>query len=436
MSDLLNEQDIAALSQLAKSASDESVRQRARILLLYQEGKRTQEISDRLDISPSRVRHWRRAFLAEGLDMFRSVLGDIQLGGDGRPAYVDTSNDARPADISLADPKLYLNRELSLLEFQRRVLDEAKDSTNPLVERIKFIGIVASNLDEFFMVRVGGLRMQIDAGVADTSPDAMAPAEQVAAIRRVAHELMLESRRILIQDLLPELDVNGIHVRNYDELTEKQQAAAKNYFDQNIFPVLTPMAFDPGHPFPHISNLSLNLAVRVRKPDGQAHFARLKVPGSLPRLIPVKKSSGGVKKDGTVPYDHYFVWTEQVIAAHLDALFPGIEVVESHPFRVTRNADMSIQELEASDLLESVEQSIRKRRFGSVVRVSINPSMPEDLRLILAENLDMDRRDAYVLEGPLGLGSLFNLGRKVDRLDLLYPQFLPKTPAVSIRSPG
>ncbi|HEY5565039.1 MAG TPA: polyphosphate kinase 1 [Rhodothermia bacterium] len=429
MSDLLNEQDITALSQLAENAADESVRQRARILLLYQEGRGTQEISSELDMSPSRVRHWRRAFLAEGIAMFRSMLDGLRVGGDGHPAFAEPSQAKGPSELSLTDPRLYLNRELSLLEFQRRVLEEAKDPTNPLLERIKFIGIVASNLDEFFMIRVGGLTMQIDAGVADTSPDAMQPTEQVAAIRKVALELMRESRRILLQDLLPELDVNGIHIRDYEQLTEKQKAAAKRYFDQNIFPVLTPMGFDPGHPFPHISNLSLNLAVRVRKPDGQTHFARLKVPGSIPRLIPVKKSSGGVRKDGTVPYDHYFVWTEHVIAAHLEALFPGIEIVESHPFRVTRNADMSIQELEASDLLESVEQSIRKRRFGSVVRVSVNPSMPEDLRQILAENLDVDRRDLYVLDGPLGLGSLFNLGRKVDRLDLLYPPFLPTTPS-------
>ncbi len=427
MSELLSERDKATLSRLAENTSDEAARRRAMVLLLYQDGHGTQQIADELDMSPARVRHWRRTFLSDGLEMFQKVLDDIEFGGDGRPS-VDRSADSSKRVISLYDPKLYLNRELSLLEFQRRVLDEAKDPGNPLLERVKFIGIVASNLDEFFMVRVGGLRMQIEAGIADSSPDAMTPAEQVAAIRKVAHELMIESRRVLLHDLLPELDRNGIHISNYDELTERQKLVAKDYFDQNIFPVLTPMAFDPGHPFPHISNLSLNLAVRVRKPDGQTHFARLKVPGSIPRLIPVKRSSGSVRKDGTVPYDHYFVWTEQVIATNLGALFPGIEVVESHPFRVTRNADMAIQELEAADLLESVEQSVRKRRFGSVVRVSVNPSMPEDLRQILSENLAMDRRDAYVLEGPLGLSSLFNLGRKVDRFDLLYSPFLPTTP--------
>lgn len=430
MAELLTEQDIAALTRLAEIASDDSARQRARVLLLYQEGRGTVEIAEALDMSPSRVRHWRRAFLNEGLGIFQSVLDEIELGGDGRPAMAEDRESATAeSTINVGDPKLYINRELSLLEFQRRVLEEAKDPTNPLLERIKFIGIVASNLDEFFMVRVGGLRMQIEAGIADTSPDAMTPAEQVASIRKLAHELMMESRRVLLQELLPELDRNGIHILEYDQLTNKQKTVAKKYFDRNIFPVLTPMAFDPGHPFPHISNLSLNLAVRVRKPDGQTHFARLKVPGSIPRLIPVKKSSGGVRKDGTVPYDHYFVWTEQVIAAHLEALFPGIEVVESHVFRVTRNADMTIQELEAADLLESVEQSVRKRRFGSVVRVSINPTMPEDLRQILAENLGMDKRDEYVMDGPLGLSALFNLGRKVDRHDLLYPPFLPTTPS-------
>ncbi len=427
MSDLLNPDEIATLARLAQHTEDEAARQRAQVLLLYQDGRGTNDIADELEMSPSRVRYWRRAFLSEGLEIFKQALEDGAPRGDGSPSEDPSGTEPVPKR-DLNDPKLYLNRELSLLEFQRRVLDEAKDATNPLLERIKFIGIVASNLDEFFMVRVGGLRMQIDAGIADSSPDASTPAEQVAAIRKLALELMLESRRVLLHELLPELDQNGIHIRSYDDLTEKQRTAAKVFFDENIFPVLTPMAFDPGHPFPHISNLSLNLAVRVRKPDGQTHFARLKVPGSIPRLIPVKKSSGSVKKDGTVPYDHYFVWTEQVIAAHLDALFPGMEIVESHPFRVTRNADMTIQELEAADLLESVEQSVRRRRFGTVVRVSVNPSMPEDLRQILAENLDMDPRDGYVLEGPLGLSSLFNLGRKVERHDLLYPPFLPSTP--------
>ena len=337
--------------------------------------------------------------------------------------------DPEPGVPDLDDPYLYINRELSLLEFQRRVLDEAKDLSNPLLERMKFLGIVASNLDEFFMVRVGGLKMQIAAGIGEATPDGMAPAEQLAEIRKVALALLEESERLLFEEMIPELANQGIHILDYSDLTEKQQKTADRYFETNIFPVLTPMAFDPGHPFPHISNLSLNLAVTVKDQSGANRFARLKVPGSIPRLIPVKRSSGGVRKDGTVPYRHYFVWVEQVIGANLSALFPGMEIVDSHPFRVTRNADMDIQELEAGDLLESVEQSIRQRRFGSVIRLSVNPDMPSYMKRTLWENLNMDRRDVYILDGSLGLSGLTSVASLVERHDLAYQPFMPATPS-------
>jgi polyphosphate kinase len=244
---------------------------------------------------------------------------------------------------NLKDPKLFINRELGLLEFQRRVLEEAQDENNPLLERVKFLAILGSNLDEFFMVRVAGLRKQKDAGVIDLPPDGMTPAEQLAAIRKVAMELMTQARDCLQTDLLPLLNDAGIHILDYENLEDKQKATVKSYFDEVIFPVLTPLAFDPGHPFPHISNLSLNLAVLIRDENKEKHFARIKVPDTLPRFVPIKRSSGGVRKDGTVPFHHYFVPLEQAIAANLDMLFPGMEVLESHPFRVTRDADMEIQ---------------------------------------------------------------------------------------------
>jgi polyphosphate kinase len=327
---------------------------------------------------------------------------------------------------NLNDPPLYVNRELSQLEFQRRVLEEARDEHTPLLERVKFLAIVGSNLDEFFMVRVAGLKKQVDAGVIDSPPDGMAPAEQLAATRRVALQLMKDTHECFQDEIMPALNKAGIHILDYKQLTDRQQASVKDYFDKVVFPVLTPLALDPGHPFPHISNLSINLAVLVRDKQGKNHFARIKVPDTLSRLVPVKRSSGSVKKDGTVPYDHYFVWLEQVIAANLDLLFPGMIVVESHPFRVTRDADMEIQEWEAADLLETMENSVRQRRFGSVVRVGINSIMPTQIRDILNENLGLERNDIYTIEGPLGLSALMGL-YNIDRYDL---KEIPLKPAI------
>ncbi len=331
------------------------------------------------------------------------------------------------APVNLDDPRLYLNRELSMLEFFWRVLDEARDPTNPLLERVKFLAIVGSNLDEFFMVRVAGLRQQVEAGVVEISPDGLTPAEQLAAIRKAALRLMQESRQCWRDSLWPSLTEAGIQILDYADLNASQKARVDEYFDETVFPVLTPLAFDPGRPFPHISNLSLNLAVLIQDRHKLEHFARLKVPNTLPRLVPIKRSSGGKRKDGTVPYSHYFVWLEQVIAAHLDRLFPGMQIVEAHPFHVTRDADIVIQELEAADLLETMERGVRQRRFGSVVRVKINPTMPPHLQDLLVENLDMDRRDIYVVDGPLGLSDLRHL-YAIDRYDLKDPPFAPALP--------
>ena len=327
----------------------------------------------------------------------------------------------------LNDPRLYINREVSLLDFQYRVLEEAQDESNPLLERVKFMAIIGSNLDEFFMVRVGGLRMQQDAGVVDFSIDGLTPAEQLAIIRKKAQKLMQKMRLYWRETLMPQLINEGIHVLNYDQLNDKQRDNVQDYFDNIIFPVLTPLAFDPGHPFPHISNLSLNLAVLIRDEQGDKRFARVKVPATLPRLVPLKRSSGGVRKDGTVPFKHYFVWIEQVIAANLSKLFPGMEVIESHLFRIIRNADMEIQELEADDLLETMAATIRDRRFGSIVHLAINAQMPKELRNILIENLEMDPKDVYVLDNPLGYSSLMAL-YNIDRYDLKVPPHFPSPP--------
>jgi len=326
--------------------------------------------------------------------------------------------------LNLDNPKLYINRELSLLQFQRRVLEEAKDPRNPLLERVKFLTILGSNLDEFFMVRVGGLIMQNSTGMIELSIDGKTPAEQLAEIRKMALGLMEESRQYFHQVLEPELEKTGVHLLNYEELNERQRESVDSYFKEVVFPVLTPLAFDPGHPFPHISNLSLNLAILVKDAEDNRHFARLKIPASLPWLVPVKRSSGSTRKDGTVPYNHYFVWLLQVIIANLGALFPGMEVVEAHPFHITRNADFEIQELEAVDLLEMMEENVRKRRFGDVVRLMIYKEMPQYLLEILVENLKIDHRDVYAIEGPLSLRALNPL-LKIDRYDLKDKPFAP-----------
>jgi polyphosphate kinase len=330
--------------------------------------------------------------------------------------------------VDLSEPRLFVNRELSLLEFQRRVLEEAQDPSNPLLDRVKFLSIVGSNLDEFFMVRASGLKKQISAGIVDLPPDGMTPAEQMAAIRKIASQLMVQARECFHNDVLPLLDKAGVHVLEYDQLDDKQRLSVSKYFDEVVFPVLTPLAFDPGHPFPHISNLSLNLAVLICDQHDEEHFARIKVPDTLPRFVPIKRSSGSTRRDGTPPYHHYFVYLEQVIAANLDKLFPGMEILETHPFRVTRDADMEIQELEAADLLETMEQSVRQRKFGVVVRVTVDDSMPAHTRDILIENLEIERHDLYTVPRPLGLGDLMQL-YQIDRFDLKEPQFVPAIPA-------
>jgi len=331
--------------------------------------------------------------------------------------------------INLDSPELYINRELSMLDFQWRVLEEARDPENPLLERVKFLAIVDSNIDEFFMVRVGGLRMQRDAGIVAMAADGMTPAKQLAAIRKESLKLMEECRRCLKEELLPQLHQAGIRIISYRDLTSRQRETVDDYFDEIIFPVLTPLAVDPGHPFPHISNLSLNLAIQLQAKDGSRHFARLKIPPSLPQLVPVKRSSGGMRRDGTVPHSHLFVWISHVIMANLHKLFPGMKVLEAHQFHVTRNADMEIQVLEAQDLLDSVEESIRKRRFGTVVRLLVHKTMPDHIRNFLIENIKVEPNDVYSLSGPLDLTCLMQL-TKIERHDLKDRSFTPYVPPV------
>jgi len=326
----------------------------------------------------------------------------------------------------ILNPELFINRELSLLDFQSRVLEEAQDENNPLLERVKFLAIFGSNMDEFFMVRVSGLRKQVEAGIIDVSPDGMTPREQLAAIRKKYIEFDNEAHQVFQRKLLPKLQKAGIHILEYEKASKSQKEKADAYFHEVIYPVLTPLALDLGHPFPHISNLSLNLAIVIRDPKGNEKFARLKVPSTLPRLIPIKRSSGATRKDGTIPFHHYFVWLEQVVAANVGSLFPGMEIVSVHPFRIVRDADTEIQELEADDLLQSMEQTIRQRKFGSVAQVSVYDNLPADIRDLLIDNLEIKSSDIFVQRKPLGLANLWQIYNSVERHDLKFTAYKPR----------
>ncbi len=327
-------------------------------------------------------------------------------------------------------PDMYLNRELSLIDFQERVLLEATDERNPLLERVKFVAIVGNNLDEFFMVRVSGIREQVKAGVSEKSPDGMTPGQEMTAIRQALMPLLEQQAAIWLDTLQPALAEAGIRVLDYGDLTGAQQDALCDYFDRVVFPVCTPLAVDPGHPFPHISNLSLNLAVELQDPDGPRHFARVKVPNVLPRLVPLPTND---PLDGRRAPAMY-VWLEQLLAANLGALFPEMEILDVHPFRVVRDADIEIQELEADDLLESVARSLSRRRFGSTVAIFLNPGMPDHIRALLAENLEVDEIDIYQVPGPLGPTDLMELTR-LDRPTLKEPPFIPRVPPTVRNTP-
>ncbi|MGK7881745.1 MAG: polyphosphate kinase 1 [Crocosphaera sp.] len=309
--------------------------------------------------------------------------------------------------INLKDPQYYFNRELSWLEFNHRVLNEALDNRTPLLERLKFSAIFSSNLDEFFMVRVAVLKQQLKAGVTKLTPDGRTPLQQLNAISERLRSLVKEQDHLFEYTLRNLLINQGIYLINYVDLDQEQRNYLHQYFDENIFPALTPLAVDPSHPFPYISNLSLNLGVVVRDPDTEEeHFARVKVPGVLPRFVVLPPELRHQEDEQTA------IWTgvplEQVIAHNLEALFPGMIVQECHAFRVTRNADLSVEEDEADDLLLAIEQEVRKRHIGkSAVRLEIHAATPEGIRNQLMEDLELEEIDVYDIEGLLGLKDLF-----------------------------
>ena len=311
----------------------------------------------------------------------------------------------------------YLNRELSLLDFQERVLALAEDPALPLLERAKFLAIFASNLDEFFQVRVAGLKDQVAAGVGSAGVDGMTPAGTLRAIRERLTVLTVRQSATFLAGVVPALADAGLRLCDWETLDPDDHHAMRAVFE-DVFPVLTPLAVDPGHPFPYISNLSLNLAVMVRDPvTGERRFARVKVPPLLPRFV-------------ALPDGERFVPLEQVIAAHLDRLFPGMEIECHYPFRVTRNTDLTLQEEgeEADDLLAAVEMELRRRRFGQAVRLEIDSRMSDEARDLLERELEVEPNDVYVVAGPLGLSGLWAL-HDLDRPDLKDEPWHAVTPA-------
>ncbi len=323
---------------------------------------------------------------------------------------------------SLSDPSLYINRELSWLAFNERVLAQATDDRHPLLERMRFVAISETNLDEFFMIRVSGLQQQVMAELPNPVPDGMTPEEQLLRIKQHTEEFFAEQRAALKDELLPELAREGIKVVPHHRLRKAERQEIRERFAKDILPILTPLAIDPAHPFPHISNLSLNLLV-VISDDGRKVMARIKVPTTIDRFMRVddKPASDGER------HELRFVRVEEVISANLDELFPGKDVLASYVFQVTRNADFVIEEDEASDLLQAIEDELESRWFGQSVRLVVTEGMPEDLRDWLANNLGMREEAVYAVPEPLGLADVEELTH-LDRPDLLYPPITPRVP--------
>ena len=348
-----------------------------------------------------------RRSLAQSRDSFSysTIKSRTRSANAPQPVLVETP----PA---IEKPSQFLNPELSLLQFQRRVLEEAQDARNPLLERVKFLSILNSNLDEFFMVRVAGLLQQIENGVNEPGIDGRSPAAQLEAIRLDSTSLMQQAYAAYRSELVPRLADAGIHVSDYCSLNETQKQSLETYFRKSVYPVLTPLAFDRGRPFPHISNLSLNLAVVVRDASGAEHFARVKVPDTIDQLVPVRGNN--------------FVWLEEVVLANLHLLFPGLEIVQAHPFHVTRDAEVAIKEIETDDLLATIEEAVWRRRFRDVVRLLVDGGMPAPLLEILTNNLEIEPSGVYRVDGPLNLGRLRQL-TTLDRPELKDRPFLSGT---------
>ncbi|MCP1430779.1 polyphosphate kinase [Microbacterium foliorum] len=352
--------------------------------------------------------------------MIDPALADAGLGD-----AEDDDFDATEAPDALLPDHRYLDRELSWLAFNQRVLELAEDPSLPELERANFLAIFASNLDEFFMVRVAGLKRRIVTGLAVPTNIGRSPADALADIAREAHALQLRHADAWNSLVRPALAESGIEITVWSELTDEERGKLSEYFGAQVFPVLMPLAVDPAHPFPYISGLSLNLAIRIRNArTGRQEFARLKVPPMLPRFVEVPGTSE-IKR---------FLTLEELIANHLGDLFPGMEVLDHHAFRLTRNEDVEIEEDESENLIQALEAELLRRRFGPPIRLEITDDMDEVTMDLLVRELDITDKEIYRLPGPLDLRGLFDLSR-IDRPDLRYPPHLPTT-AVAFQPTG
>lgn len=323
----------------------------------------------------------------------------------------------------------FFNRDLSWLEFNRRVLDEARSPELPLLDRIKFISIFFSNLDEFYMIRVSGIKEQIAANVIEPTIDGLTPIQELRKIEQTVQGMINSLYYYWDNNIIPELNQNNINIVSIEHLNQAEKSKLDEYFYKEIYPVLTPLAFDPGRPFPYISNLSLSFALLVQKPNGEKHFARVKIPSILPRLMRIESIIGTKKNGNGTTFSAKFIWLGDLIKHNLPMLFPGLKVMQAHRFRITRDTDIEIQEDEADDLLEVIEENIRQRRFGSVVRLEVEKAMPDFMIDTLTENLLITKDDIHVIDGNLGLSDVMLL------YDLPFPnlkekQFHPVTPRI------
>ena len=356
-------------------------------------------------------------FDAPSKAILRSQIAEHIAENDNNDRRVDQEGEAPlPKDR-------FFDRELSWLKFNQRVLECAENEDMPLLERANFAAIFASNLDEFFMVRVAGLKRRIDSGIAVPSAAGLSPRQQLRAISETAHRLQDEHAHYTIDTILPELEKERIVLLTWDKLTSSEQERLSRYYRQQVFPVLTPLAVDPAHPFPYISGGSINLAVIVENPaSGKSHFARVKIPGNLPRLVPVDDMTDEESKD-----ERYgFIAMEKLIAAHLESLFPGMIIKEARSFRVTRNEDIDVEEDDAENLLNAMEKELLRRRFGPPIRLEITDTTSPFLSQLLADQLGVSQDEVYRLPSPLDLTVLFELG-SVDRPDLKNRPFVPTT---------
>ncbi len=317
----------------------------------------------------------------------------------------------------------FFDRELSWLKFNKRVLELAQDEDIPIIERATFAAIFASNLDEFFMVRVAGLKRRIDTGIAVTSPSGLSPRQQMRAISEQAHRLQDEHAHYVVDHILPDLAKENIKLRGWDKLTIAEQERLSKYFRQQVFPVLTPLAVDPAHPFPYISGNSINLAVLVENPaSGKSHFARVKIPDNINRLVPVDDMT----EDEADEVRYGFITMENLIIAHLESLFPGMIIKEARSFRVTRNEDIEVEEDDAENLLNAIEKELLRRRFGPPIRLEISDETSPFLSQLLADQMGVTPEEVYRLPAPLDATVLFELGA-IDRPDLKFRPFVPTT---------